>query len=94
MRGVGEFLCVGDREVYRGHLAGLGRERGYRIEAPEVRFGRSLCKNACGFSGLTRLPGLARRQDGFSGFWGIVPLARAYGPEFGSCAAGRLIQAQ
>ena len=48
----------------------------YPAEFPDFRFGRSLCKNACEIRGLTRLPGLAPGQDGFSGFWRIVPPAR------------------
>jgi hypothetical protein len=36
------------------------------------------------FSGVTRFFGL---NEGFPGFWGFVPLVRAFGPGFGFCAA-------
>ena len=38
---------------------------------------------------MTHLPRLAPHQDGVFGFLGFLPLTRAYGRDFGSCAADR-----
>ena len=60
-------------------LAALSLEEAQELlNGDDVRYGSRLCKNTYCFFNVTRLWVWVICRDGFSGFWGFVPLVRAF----------------